>query len=43
VAQAIDSVLEAFHSKPEDAAALSPLLTLPEKLVVIRATASSKF
>jgi len=43
VAQAIDSVLEAFRSKPEDAAALPPLLTLPEKLVVIRATATSKF
>ena len=36
-------MLEAFRSKPEDAAALPPLLTLPEKLVVIRATATSKF
>ena len=42
VAQAIDSVLEAFRSKPEDAA-LPPLLTLPEKLVVVKATARSKF
>jgi hypothetical protein len=42
VAQAIDSVLETFRSKPEDAAASPPLLTFPEKLVVTRATASSK-
>jgi hypothetical protein len=43
VAQAIDSVLEVFRSRPEDAAALPPLLTLPEKLVVVKATAGSKF
>ena len=43
VAQAIDSVLEVFRSRPEDAVALPPLLTLPEKLVVVKATASSKF
>jgi len=43
VAQAIDSVLEAFRSKPEDAAASPPLLTFPEKLVVVKATARSKF
>jgi hypothetical protein len=39
VAEAVDAVLEAFRSKPEDAAALPPLLTLPEKLVVVEAAA----
>ncbi len=39
VAAAVDAVLEALRSKPEDAAALPPLLTLPEKLVVVEATA----
>ena len=32
----------AFRSNPEDAATLPPPLMLPEKLVVIRATATSK-
>jgi hypothetical protein len=35
VADAVDVVLGVFRSKPEDAAALPPLLTLPEKLVVL--------
>ncbi len=39
VAEAVDAVLEAFRSKPEDAAALPPLLTLPEKLVAVEAAA----
>jgi hypothetical protein len=39
VAEAVDAVLEVFRSKPEDAAALPPLLTLPEKLVVVEAAA----
>jgi hypothetical protein len=37
IADAVDAVLEVFRSKPEDAAALPPLLTLPEKLVVLEA------
>jgi len=37
VAEAVDAVLEAFRSGPEAAAALPPLLTLPEKLVVVEA------
>jgi hypothetical protein len=40
VAEAVDAVLEAFRSKPEDAAALPPLLTLPEKLAVLEAAAA---
>jgi hypothetical protein len=39
VAEAVDAVLEVFRSKPESAAALPPLLTLPEKLVVVEAAA----
>jgi hypothetical protein len=39
IATAVDAVLEAFRSRPEDAAALPPLLTLPEKLVAIEALA----
>jgi hypothetical protein len=39
VAAAVDAVLEAFRSKPEDAAALPPLLTLPEKVVTVEALA----
>jgi hypothetical protein len=39
VAEAVDTVLEAFRSGPEAAAALPPLLTLPEKLVVAKALA----
>jgi hypothetical protein len=35
IADAVDAVLGVFRSKPEDAAALPPLLTLPEKLVVL--------
>ncbi len=40
VADAVDVVLEVFRSKPEDAALLPPLLTLPEKLAVLKAAAS---
>ena len=39
VADAVDAVLGAFRSGPEDAAALPPLLTLPEKAVVVEALA----
>ena len=39
VAEAVDAVLEVFCSKPEDAAALPPLLTLLEKVVVVEALA----
>jgi hypothetical protein len=39
VAAVVDAVLEALRSRPEDAAALPPLLTLPEKVVVIEALA----
>jgi len=39
VAEAVDAVLEAFRSRPEAAAALPPLLTLPEKLAVVEALA----
>ena len=39
VAEAVDAVLEVFRSKSEDAAALPPLLTLPEKLVVVETAA----
>jgi len=39
VAEAVDAVLGAFRSKPEDAAALPPLLTLPEKVVAVEAFA----
>ena len=37
LAEAVDAVLGAFRSKPEDAAALPPLLTLPEKVVTVEA------
>ncbi len=40
VVNAVDAVLEAFRSKPEDAAALPPLLMLPEKLVAVEAAAA---
>jgi hypothetical protein len=40
VANAVDVVLETFRARPEDAALLPPLLTLPEKLVVLEALAS---
>jgi hypothetical protein len=39
VAAAVDAVLEALRSRPEDAAALPPLLTLPEKVVAVEALA----
>lgn len=39
VADAVDAVLGAFRSGPEDAAALPPLLTLPEKVVAVEALA----
>jgi hypothetical protein len=39
VADAVDAVLRAFRSKPEDAAALPPLLTLPEKIAAVEALA----
>jgi hypothetical protein len=39
VADAVDAVLAAFRSAPEDAAALPPLLTLPEKIVAVEALA----
>jgi len=39
VAEAVDAVLEVFRSKPESAAALPPLLTLPEKLAVVETAA----
>jgi hypothetical protein len=39
VAAAVDAVLEACRSRPEDAAALPPLLTLPEKVVAVEALA----
>ncbi len=40
VVSAVDAVLEAFRSKPEDAAALPPLLMFPEKLAALKASAS---
>ena len=39
LAEAVDAVLGAFRSKPEDAAALPPLLTLPEKVAAVEALA----
>jgi len=39
VAKAVDAVLEVFRSEPEGAAALPPLLTLPEKIAVVEAAA----
>jgi len=39
VAKAVDAVLEVFRSEPEGAAALPPLLTLPEKVAVVEAAA----
>jgi hypothetical protein len=39
VADAVDAVLGAFRSGPEDAAALPPLLTLPEKVAAVEALA----
>jgi hypothetical protein len=39
IAAAVDAVLEAFRSRPEDAAALPPLLTLPEKVAAVEALA----
>jgi len=41
VADAVDAVLGVFRSKPKDAAALPPLLTLPEKLAVLEAAGSA--
>jgi hypothetical protein len=40
VVNAVDVVLGTFRARPEDAALLPPLLTLPEKLVVLEALAS---
>ena len=39
VVKAVDAVLRAFNSRPNDVSALPPIPTLPEKLVIMRAIA----
>jgi hypothetical protein len=42
IVKAMDVVLKVFNSGPDDVFALPPILTLPEKLVIMRAITSTK-